>query len=93
MGQIRLTKAVQLGAGFMMRFHSQHQEALKIIRSGKLGRPVYGRAQLSSMPGNDSVINSHIFLPIFHEEADEVIDQYATAFEKVWAHRSALGTT
>ncbi len=38
---------VQLGVGFMMRFHSQHQEALKIIRSGKLGRPVYGRAQLS----------------------------------------------
>ena len=38
---------VQLGVGFMMRFHSQHQEALKIIQSGKLGRPVYGRAQLS----------------------------------------------
>ena len=38
---------VQLGVGLMMRFHSQHQEALKIIRSGKLGRPVYGRAQLS----------------------------------------------
>jgi len=31
----------------MMRFHSQHQEALKIIQSGKLGKPVYGRAQLS----------------------------------------------
>jgi predicted dehydrogenase len=38
---------VQLGVGFMMRFHSQHQEALKIIREGKLGKPVYGRAQLS----------------------------------------------
>lgn len=38
---------VQLGAAFMMRFHSQHQEALKIIQSGKLGKPVYGRAQLS----------------------------------------------
>jgi predicted dehydrogenase len=38
---------VQLGVGFMMRFHSQHQEALKIIQSGKVGRPVYGRAQLS----------------------------------------------
>jgi predicted dehydrogenase len=38
---------VQFGVGFMMRFHSQHQEALKIIQSGKLGRPVYGRAQLS----------------------------------------------
>jgi len=38
---------VQLGVGFMMRFQSQHQEALKIIRSAKLGKPVYGRAQLS----------------------------------------------
>jgi hypothetical protein len=37
----------QLGVGLMMRFHSQHQEALKTIRSGKLGRPVWGRAQLS----------------------------------------------
>jgi predicted dehydrogenase len=38
---------VQLGCGFMMRFHSQHQKALKIIQQGKLGCPVYGRAQLS----------------------------------------------
>jgi predicted dehydrogenase len=38
---------VHLGLAFMMRFHSQHQEALKIIQSGKLGKPVYGRAQLS----------------------------------------------
>lgn len=38
---------VQLGAGLMMRFHSQHQAALKIIQEGRLGTPVYGRAQLS----------------------------------------------
>lgn len=38
---------VQLGCGFMMRFHSQHQKALKLIQEGKLGQPVYGRAQLS----------------------------------------------
>jgi predicted dehydrogenase len=38
---------VQLGVALMMRFQSQHQAALKIIQSGKLGRPVYGRAQLS----------------------------------------------
>lgn len=38
---------LQLGVGLMMRFHSQHQEALKIVRSGQLGKPVYGRAQLS----------------------------------------------
>jgi predicted dehydrogenase len=38
---------VQLGTAFMMRFHSQHQAALKMIQEGKLGKCVYGRAQLS----------------------------------------------
>jgi predicted dehydrogenase len=38
---------VLLGTGFMMRFISQHQEALRLINEGKLGKPVYGRAQLS----------------------------------------------
>jgi predicted dehydrogenase len=38
---------VQLGCGFMMRFQSQHQKALQLIQQGKLGQPVYGRAQLS----------------------------------------------
>lgn len=38
---------VTLGAAFMMRFHSQHQAALRMVEEGKLGRLVYGRAQLS----------------------------------------------
>lgn len=38
---------VQLGVALMMRFQSQHQAALKVIQAGKLGRAVYGRAQLS----------------------------------------------
>ncbi|MCX7885676.1 MAG: Gfo/Idh/MocA family oxidoreductase [Verrucomicrobiae bacterium] len=38
---------VLLGTAFMMRFHAQHQAALKIIRDGQLGKPVFGRAQLS----------------------------------------------
>src|SRR5690554_846112 len=40
-------EGVLLGTGLMMRFHAQHQAALKIIRDGKLGQPLYGRAQLS----------------------------------------------
>ena len=40
-------EGVLLGTGLMMRFQSQHQEALKMIAEGKLGKPVYGRAQLS----------------------------------------------
>jgi len=38
---------VLLGTGLMMRFSSQHQEVLKMIQDGKLGKPVYARAQLS----------------------------------------------
>jgi len=38
---------VLLGTAFMMRFHSQHQAALKMIREGRLGKPIYARAQLS----------------------------------------------
>jgi len=37
---------VKLGVGFMMRFHSQHQEALRLIQQGEIGKPVFGRAQL-----------------------------------------------
>lgn len=40
-------EGVILGIGLMMRFLSQHRTALKLIRDGKLGKPVYGRAQLS----------------------------------------------
>lgn len=38
---------VQLGCAFMMRFHTMHQAALQLIQHGKLGAPVYARAQLS----------------------------------------------
>jgi predicted dehydrogenase len=38
---------VKLGTAFMMRFAAQHQAALKLIQEGKLGNPVYARAQLS----------------------------------------------
>jgi predicted dehydrogenase len=46
---IRVCKeeGVLLGTALMMRFLAQHQAALKIIQDGKLGNPVYGRAQLS----------------------------------------------
>ncbi|OHB59886.1 MAG: hypothetical protein A2Y12_18880 [Planctomycetes bacterium GWF2_42_9] len=38
---------VKLGTAFMMRFNSQHQAALQMIEAGKIGKPVYARAQLS----------------------------------------------
>mgnify|MGYP000103040581 CR=1 FL=1 len=39
---------VKLAVGFMMRFHSCHREALRLIREGSLGKPVLGRAQLTT---------------------------------------------
>ena len=45
--QICKEEGVLLGVGLMMRFATQHQSALKLIQEGKLGKPVYGRAQLS----------------------------------------------
>lgn len=44
----------------------------------------------TSMPGGTQVNKSHFFLPLFHGEAAELIDQYVKAFEKVWAHRADL---
>jgi len=38
---------VNLGTAFMMRHHSQHQAALRMIQEGRLGKPVFARAQLS----------------------------------------------
>lgn len=40
-------EGVLLGVGLMMRFLAQHKAALNLIKEGKLGKPVYGRAQLS----------------------------------------------
>jgi len=40
-------RGIILGTSFMMRFNSQHRAALKFVKDGKLGKPVYGRAQLS----------------------------------------------
>ena len=40
-------RGVKLGCAFMMRFAYQHQKALRLIKEGKLGQPIYARAQLS----------------------------------------------
>ncbi len=40
-------QCVTLGTAYMMRFTAQHAAAAEMIRQGKLGKPVYARAQLS----------------------------------------------
>ena len=44
----------------------------------------------ADMPGNRQVNQTHIFTPLLYGEAEELIEQQAAAFEKVWAHRSEL---
>jgi hypothetical protein len=39
---------------------------------------------------NEYVNKNHIRLPLLYGEANEVIDQYVKAFQKVWAHRAEL---
>jgi dTDP-4-amino-4,6-dideoxygalactose transaminase len=42
------------------------------------------------LPGCAEVNRTTIRLPLFTAEAKEVIDQYAAAFDKVWAHRDVV---
>jgi dTDP-4-amino-4,6-dideoxygalactose transaminase len=44
----------------------------------------------AAMPGNVAVNANHIFLPVIYGDAPQLIEQYAKAFEKVWAHRMEL---
>lgn len=47
----------------------------------------------SELPGTTQVNRTAIKLPVFYEEAGELIEQYVKAFEKVWAKRSELART
>ena len=42
------------------------------------------------MPGNAHVNANHVFLPIIYDESPELVEQFASAFEKVWTHRETL---
>jgi dTDP-4-amino-4,6-dideoxygalactose transaminase len=44
----------------------------------------------ASLPGCTQVNQSSLRLPLFREEAEELVEQYARAFEKIWAHRKSL---
>ena len=44
----------------------------------------------ASMPGNAWVNANHLFVRCQYGEAPDLIEQYARAFEKVWAHRREL---
>ncbi len=43
------------------------------------------------LPGLEEALKTGISLPRFTNPVPDLIDQYVTAFEKVWAHRAELG--
>jgi len=42
------------------------------------------------LPGSEQVNRTHFFVAFLYEEVPELIEQYAKAFEKVWAKREQL---
>ena len=44
----------------------------------------------ADLPGAEQANRTTISLPYFSAKAPELVDQYAKAFEKVWAHRGEL---
>ncbi|MBM3335480.1 DegT/DnrJ/EryC1/StrS family aminotransferase, partial [Candidatus Sumerlaeota bacterium] len=42
------------------------------------------------LPGSEEVNRTHFFVPLIYEDAPELVEQYAKAFEKVWARRKQL---
>ncbi|WP_337175971.1 DegT/DnrJ/EryC1/StrS family aminotransferase [Paludisphaera sp.] len=46
---------------------------------------------IPDLPGSDEANRTAIALPYFTSDVPELVDQYAEAFEKVWAQRSKLG--
>ena len=83
-----LTKALRAEGARVSVGNLSEQHKLKIYSEAKWWHHL--PAIPSSMPGNDYVTKNNISLPLFHDEADELIDQYVRAFEKVWAHREEL---
>jgi dTDP-4-amino-4,6-dideoxygalactose transaminase len=61
--------------------------------------PLYHEAQwwdhppvIPELPGCDEANRTAIALPYFTAEVPELVEQYARAFEKVWAHRAEIKT-
>lgn len=59
--------------------------------------PLYAESQwwhhppvIPELPGSEQANSTAISLPYFTSEQPELVEQYAQAFEKVWAHRTKL---
>jgi perosamine synthetase len=46
---------------------------------------------IPELPGSEQANATAVSLPYFTTDVPELVDQYAKAFEKVWAHRRSIG--
>ncbi len=90
-------KGVFLGTAFMMRFSAQHREALRLIEEGRLGRLVYGRAQLSCwyppMDGawrQDPSLGGGGSLMDMGGHCIDLLEMYMGEVTSVWCHTARL---
>jgi dTDP-4-amino-4,6-dideoxygalactose transaminase len=83
-----LLKALQAEAVRASIWDYPEQHKLKIYSEAKWWH--HAPVIPASMPGNAQVNSTHIFMPLVHGEAPELLDQWVKAFEKVWANRAAL---
>ncbi len=50
------------------------------------------KPEIPHLPGSEEANKIAINLPLFTSEAPELVEQYAEAFKKVWAHRNELAS-
>ncbi len=87
----KLVKALQAEGVRVMPGKYDEQHKYRLYSEAKWWHhPVQIPADL---PGTTQVNRTAIKLPVFYEEAGELIEQYVKAFEKVWAKRSELART
>jgi dTDP-4-amino-4,6-dideoxygalactose transaminase len=67
------------------RYPLQHQFALYREKSWWHHAP-----EVPELPGSEEANRTAVALPYLTAEAPELVEQYARAFEKVWAHRKEL---
>lgn len=82
---VKALKAEGVNASFW-DYPEQHK--LKIYSEAKWWH--HPPAIPASMPGNEYVNANHVFMPLVYGDAPDLVEQYANAFEKVWAHRNQI---
>jgi perosamine synthetase len=84
----QLVKALQAEGVRVMAGRYDEQHKYRLYSEAKWWHhPVEIPADL---PGTTEVNRTAVKLPVYYEEAGELIEQYVKAFEKVWAKRPAL---